>query len=1330
VSKDRNKSNCAVKRFKLEQLEPRTLYSADPISAGLYAAPDILEDLHSNDQSLYNAALQVSDDRERAEQLHTQAIAEQQGRIELIFIDSATPDYQLLIQDLLANQSADRTFEIIRIDSDDNGLQIISDTLATQSNVDAVHLISHGSDGNVNLGNVALNHNTLPDFEAAITQWGNAFTTDGDLLIYGCDFAATEDGKALAARISALAEVDVASSDDSTGGVDRNANWVLEQITGNVETSVPFSDQLQDTYQRSLASSITVTTTLDVVDSDTTSFDSLLLDYAAGNDISLREAIMAANAQPGADTIELPAGAYELNIIGNSVSGDNTGDHDITSDVTINGDGSGTTSITAIGLNDRVIEIHSGAKLTVNDLTIEDGSKRSGSGIYNAGTLVTNNVVVQNNLAGNLLGGALWNQGTANLNFTEIQFNSANSGGGIYNSSTGDITFTSTTVLGNTSTGQGAGLNNTGTAEITGSAFLDNEGLNGGAIANDKGTVTIVNSTFNGNDASNATGGAVFNKGGDTIIRYSTFAENSAKNTGAAVFEQGGSVTIGSSIFSDNTITTPWGGPDIDGISVSEGHNIIKSTNLRSSDSQSTDQIGVDPLLLPLGFYNSPTKTHALDPASPAINNGGGSPPAVDQRGVARDVLADSGAHEGPSTLPVANIAPVITPSLTTTNYSENTSLLIDSAISVTDSDSADFDTGNLTITSSGFKETADQVYIIPVGTGAGEIDVNGASVLYEGILIGTWSGGVGNSPLQIDFNAASSLAAVNALTQSIGFTIVSENPAPTARTLTYEISDGDGRTSIDADININIVVSNDPPAINSPANNVTVNEDTILAFSPLAGNAITITDEDTNSNLKLTLTVSSGALALSSTPAALNSTVTFTGTQTEINTQLDGLLYQPNANYNGNDTLQITIEDQDTAGSLSSTENINILVNPVYDPPSITAPVSQSVIEDGSIVFESMQLNSLTVAAPDTTSPEVTLVVSNGTLEIVNTAGTTITGNNSSAVMLTGSVPDLNASLEGLVYSPSANYAGPDMLEVEIADLGQTGSGSPGNSSSQVAITVDAVSDAPMGQNNTIVVNEDTSKTVLSTDFGFSDTVDGDFLAAVRITKIPSQGSLTLAGNSVTNNQLISIVDINNGDLKFTDAAEDMNAAKYGFGWGTVMADMNLDGLEDMLAAQNYARFPANNLLQHYPGKILQNYGDKFQPVEKASGGVNTLFGIAPIVSDFNGDGWPDLVWANLDGESLAYMNKGGDRNWIKVRLPNTARSLNARVTVKASNGLTQTKQLLTSQGLGSDQGRDLIFGLGDAESATSVTVEFQNGVTRSFDAPKNGSLITASAE
>ena len=202
-----------------------------------------------------------------------------------------------------------------------------------------------------------------------------------------------------------------------------------------------------------------------------------------------------------------------------------------------------------------------------------------------------------------------------------------------------------------------------------------------------------------------------------------------------------------------------------------------------------------------------------------------------------------------------------------------------------------------------------------------------------------------------------------------------------------------------------------------------------------------------------------------------------------------------------------------------------------------------------------------------------------------------------------------------------------------------------------------------------------------------------------------------------------------NEGNLTFTDQAVPMNAARYGFGWGTVSADMNLDGREDLLAAQNYARFPANELLVHYPGKILQNYGDGFKPVEKAAGAENRLFGISPIVSDFNGDGWPDLVWANLDGPSLAYINSSkAARESLTVRLPNTATSINARVTVTDSNDQVQTKQLITSQGLGSDQGRDLIFGLGEATGVKTVTVQFQNGQVREVSAPPVDQVLSVS--
>ena len=199
-----------------------------------------------------------------------------------------------------------------------------------------------------------------------------------------------------------------------------------------------------------------------------------------------------------------------------------------------------------------------------------------------------------------------------------------------------------------------------------------------------------------------------------------------------------------------------------------------------------------------------------------------------------------------------------------------------------------------------------------------------------------------------------------------------------------------------------------------------------------------------------------------------------------------------------------------------------------------------------------------------------------------------------------------------------------------------------------------------------------------------------------------------------------------NKGGLSFEDTAVEMNAARYGFGWGTVFADMNLDGREDLLAAQNYARFPANKLLEHYPGKILQNYGDKFQPVEKAAKAQNRLFGIAPIISDFNGDGWPDLVWANLDCQSIAYINTPNHDNWLKVRLPNVASSINARVTVETQDGQSQTKQLITSQGLGSDQGRDLIFGFGETGQATKLTVMFQDGRTEIIDNPEMATLIS----
>src|SRR5437870_4786616 len=80
------------------------------------------------------------------------------------------------------------------------------------------------------------------------------------------------------------------------------------------------------------AATYTVTTFSDVIN-------------AGDGVLSLREAVIAANASVGPHTILLSAGTYNLTIDGPSEDLAATGDLDITNDVTITGAGAGSTTI-------------------------------------------------------------------------------------------------------------------------------------------------------------------------------------------------------------------------------------------------------------------------------------------------------------------------------------------------------------------------------------------------------------------------------------------------------------------------------------------------------------------------------------------------------------------------------------------------------------------------------------------------------------------------------------------------------------------------------------------------------------------------------------------------------------------------------------------------------------------------------------------------------------------------------------------------------------------------------------------------------------------------
>lgn len=93
-------------------------------------------------------------------------------------------------------------------------------------------------------------------------------------------------------------------------------------------------------------------------------------------DCSLREAIIAANTWPGADTIVLPRGTYELNREGDEEDLSDTGDLDILDGVTIEGAGQDITIIDGIS-SDRVLDVRSGI-LYLKNVTIRGGRTANG----------------------------------------------------------------------------------------------------------------------------------------------------------------------------------------------------------------------------------------------------------------------------------------------------------------------------------------------------------------------------------------------------------------------------------------------------------------------------------------------------------------------------------------------------------------------------------------------------------------------------------------------------------------------------------------------------------------------------------------------------------------------------------------------------------------------------------------------------------------------------------------------------------------------------------------------------------------------------------------
>jgi len=81
---------------------------------------------------------------------------------------------------------------------------------------------------------------------------------------------------------------------------------------------------------------------------------------------------------------------------------------------------------------------------------------------------------------------------------------------------------------------------------------------------------------------------------------------------------------------------------------------------------------------------------------------------------------------------------------------------------------------------------------------------------------------------------------------------------------------------------------------------------------------------------------------------------------------------------------------------------------------------------------------NAITFSTTDGNVEQVTISVNNGTLAIGQTAGlTSITGNGTNSIAITGSTANINAALNGLTYGGTFGTYGSDTLTIAAIDTG-----------------------------------------------------------------------------------------------------------------------------------------------------------------------------------------------------------------------------------------------------------------------------------------------------
>nr|WP_307720850.1 DUF4347 domain-containing protein [Pseudoduganella lutea] len=124
---------------------------------------------------------------------------------------------------------------LVILDPAVDGLEQVAAAVAGEQTLAAIHIVSHGAPGILQLGGTEVSLATLAGAAGPLARIGASLASDGDLLLYGCNVGESEAGAAFLATLAGLTGADVAASTDLSGPTAAGGNWALERGTGTIE---------------------------------------------------------------------------------------------------------------------------------------------------------------------------------------------------------------------------------------------------------------------------------------------------------------------------------------------------------------------------------------------------------------------------------------------------------------------------------------------------------------------------------------------------------------------------------------------------------------------------------------------------------------------------------------------------------------------------------------------------------------------------------------------------------------------------------------------------------------------------------------------------------------------------------------------------------------------------------------------------------------------------------------------------------------------------------------------------------------------------------------